>query len=77
VKFERGVEILLVNWGRSLGSSEAGGFHKVRVREWGGGGNSRCQFHQHFMSSFCAKILLPKNTNPNFKHIKVVQRVLV
>ncbi len=37
MKFERGVEILLVNWGRSSGSSEAGGFHKVRVREWGGG----------------------------------------
>jgi len=25
---------------------------------------SRCQFHQHFMSSFCAKILLPRNYKP-------------
>ncbi len=24
----------------------------------------RCQFHQHFMSSFCAKILLPINYKP-------------
>jgi hypothetical protein len=24
----------------------------------------RCQFHQHFISSFCAKILLPKNYKP-------------
>jgi hypothetical protein len=23
-----------------------------------------CPFHQHFMSSFCAKILLPKNYKP-------------
>ncbi len=36
-----------------------------------------CQFHQHFMSSFCAKIILQKNTNPNFKHIKAAQRALV
>ncbi len=27
--------------------------------------------------SFCAKILLPKITNPNFKHIKAAQRALV
>ncbi len=26
--------------------------------------NPRCQFHQHFMSSFCAKILSPKNYKP-------------
>ncbi len=25
---------------------------------------TRCQFHQHFMSSFCAKILSPKNYKP-------------
>jgi len=25
---------------------------------------SWCQFHQHFMSSLCAKILLPKNYKP-------------
>jgi hypothetical protein len=24
----------------------------------------RCQFHQHFMSSFCAKTLSPKNYKP-------------
>jgi hypothetical protein len=27
---------------------------------------NRCQFHQHFMSSFCAKIILPKKYIPNF-----------
>ncbi len=36
-----------------------------------------CQFHQHFMSSFCAKILLPKITKPNCKHLKGAQRTLV
>ncbi len=25
---------------------------------------TRCQFHQHFMSSFCAKILSPKKYKP-------------
>ncbi len=25
---------------------------------------TRCQFHQHFMSSFCAKLLSPKNYKP-------------
>ncbi len=25
---------------------------------------TRCQFHKHFMSSFCAKILSPKNYKP-------------
>ncbi len=38
---------------------------------------SWCQFHQHFMSSFCAKILLPKNYKPKFKNLKAVQRTLV
>ncbi len=38
----------------------------------------RCQFHQHFMSSFCTKILLPKKLqNPNCKLLKAVQRTLV
>jgi hypothetical protein len=37
----------------------------------------RCQFHQHFMSSFCAKILCQKITNPYCKHLKAVQRTLV
>jgi hypothetical protein len=27
------------------------------------------------MSSFCAKILSPKNYKPNFKHIKAAQRL--
>jgi len=27
----------------------------------------RCQFHQHFKSSFCAKIILPKNYKPKLK----------
>ncbi len=36
----------------------------------------RCQFHQHFKSSFCTKILSPKISNPNCKHIKVVQKTL-
>jgi hypothetical protein len=34
----------------------------------------RCQFHKHFMSSFCTKIVLPKNYNPNCKHIKAAQK---
>ncbi len=38
---------------------------------------SRCQFHQHFMNSFCAKIPLPKITNPNCKHIKAVQKTFI
>ncbi len=37
----------------------------------------RCQFHQHFMTSFCTKSFCQKITNPNFKHIKVAQRALV
>jgi len=32
---------------------------------------ARCQFHQHFKSSFCANILLPKGSN---KHILNVQK---
>ncbi len=36
----------------------------------------RCQFHQHFMSSFYTKILSPKISNPNCKHIKVKQKTL-
>jgi hypothetical protein len=35
---------------------------------------ARWQFHQHFMSSFCTKILSPKITNPNCKHIKGAQK---
>ncbi len=38
---------------------------------------SWCQFHQHFMSSFCAKILLPKITNPNCKHVKAAQKTFI
>ncbi len=29
-----------------------------------------CQLHQHFMSSFCAQILLPKNYKPKLKSLK-------
>jgi hypothetical protein len=29
-----------------------------------------CQFHQHFMSSFCTKILLPKNYKPKLYSLK-------
>jgi hypothetical protein len=36
-----------------------------------------CQFYQHFMSSFCTKILSPKITNPNCKHIKAAQKTFV
>ncbi len=30
----------------------------------------RCQFHQHFMSSFCAKILSPKSYKPKLLALK-------
>ncbi len=30
----------------------------------------RCQFHQHFMSSFCTKILLPKNYKPSTQTVR-------
>ncbi len=38
---------------------------------------TRCQFHQHFMGSFCAKILSPKFTDPNCKYIKAAQKTFV
>jgi hypothetical protein len=44
---------------------------------WRGVQPDRCQFHQHFLSSFCAKILLPKITNPNCKHLKAAQKTFV
>jgi hypothetical protein len=30
-----------------------------------------CQFHQHFMSSYCAKILSPKNYKAKLQAIKI------
>ncbi len=35
------------------------------------------QFHQHFMSSFCANILLPKNSKLNFNYRKAAQSTFV
>ncbi len=57
--------------------------YSLHSRDGGGGGvpilsfANRCQFHQHFMSSFCAKIILPKNTYPIFKCIKAAQTTSV
>ena len=37
----------------------------------------RVQFHQHFMSSFCADLFLPINYKPKSKHRKAAQNTFV
>ncbi len=51
--------------------------HDLRLSKYFYNTGHWCQFHQHFMNSFCAKILLPKITNPNCKHIKAEQKTFV
>jgi hypothetical protein len=35
------------------------------------------QFHQHFMNSFCADILVPRKNKPKLKHRKVAHLTFV
>jgi hypothetical protein len=39
--------------------------------------SNRCQFHQHFESSFSAYFLAPKSKTLNFKHKKTAQNTFV
>jgi hypothetical protein len=48
----------------------------LKNQEFKGSNPPWCQFHQHFMSSFCAKIFLPKITNPNVCTKKLRKKLL-